>query len=100
VRNLLFADSDRNKPRPIPVSLSQNRKQGHPNIKKNKPVQIPQDPKLLVWVGHSCLPYFAEAPSEAEGEAEGSDAFDLDLDFAEDEQDACSTVEERRFSAA
>jgi hypothetical protein len=29
-----------------------------------------------------------------------SDAFDLDLDLAKDEQDACSTVEERRFSAA
>jgi hypothetical protein len=29
-----------------------------------------------------------------------SDAFDLVLDFAEDEQDLCSTVEERRFSAA
>jgi hypothetical protein len=31
---------------------------------------------------------------------EGSDAFDLDLDFAEDDQDVCSNVEERRFSAA
>jgi hypothetical protein len=29
-----------------------------------------------------------------------SDAFDLDLEVAEDEQDVCSTVEERRFSAA
>ena len=29
-----------------------------------------------------------------------SDAFDFDLDFAEDEQEVCSTVEERRFSAA
>jgi len=29
-----------------------------------------------------------------------SDAFDLDLDLAEDEQDARSTVKERRFSAA
>jgi hypothetical protein len=28
------------------------------------------------------------------------DAFDLDLDFAEDDQDVCSNVEERRFSAA
>jgi hypothetical protein len=38
-------------------------------------------------------------------EAEGSDAFDSDLDFAEDDlaedkRDARSTVEERRFSAA
>ena len=32
--------------------------------------------------------------------AEGSDAFDLDLDSVEDGQDVCSTVEERRFSAA
>jgi hypothetical protein len=29
-----------------------------------------------------------------------SDAFDFDLDLAEDKQDAWSTVEERRFSAA
>ena len=29
-----------------------------------------------------------------------SDAFDFDRDFTEHEQDACSTVEERRFSAA
>jgi hypothetical protein len=29
-----------------------------------------------------------------------SDAFDVDLDLAEDKQDARSTVEERRFSAA
>jgi hypothetical protein len=29
-----------------------------------------------------------------------SDAFDVDLDFAEDEEDVCSIVEERRFSAA
>jgi hypothetical protein len=32
--------------------------------------------------------------------AEGSDAFDRDFDFAEDERDARNTVEERRFSAA
>jgi hypothetical protein len=54
----------------------------------------------IVSVGHSCLPCLAEAPSEAEGEAEGSEAFDLDLDLAGNERDACSTVEERRFSAA
>jgi hypothetical protein len=29
-----------------------------------------------------------------------SDAFDVDFDFAEDEQDEWSTVEERRLSAA
>ena len=29
-----------------------------------------------------------------------SDAFDFDLDLAEDEQDVCSTVEDQRFSAA
>jgi hypothetical protein len=29
-----------------------------------------------------------------------SDAFDVDLDLAEDEREVCSTVEERRFSAA
>jgi len=43
-----------------------------------------------VWVGHS----------SALSEAEGSDAFDLDPDLAEDEQDASSTAEERRFRSA
>ncbi len=43
-------------------------------------------------VGRTLLPALSEA--------EGSDAFDLDLDSAEDEQDVRSTVEERRFSAA
>jgi hypothetical protein len=36
-----------------------------------------------VWVGHSC-------PT----------ALDVDFDFAEDDQDVCSKVEDRRFSAA
>jgi hypothetical protein len=38
-------------------------------------------------------------PSASSGQAV-SDAFDVDFDFAEDKQDARSTVEERRFSAA
>jgi len=53
------------------------------NIKTNKSVEISRGPRALVW-GRTLLP----------------DAFDLDLDFAEDDQDVCSNVEERRFSAA
>jgi hypothetical protein len=75
---------DRHHTSPLfPVSLSQNGKQGYLNIKKTKPVEIPWDPGLLVRVGHSC-------PTP----------FTLILIFAGDKQDACSTVEERRFSAA
>ena len=84
VRDLGFAaTAKRPTPRPIPVSPSQNGKQGHLTIKKNKPVGISRDPELPVWVGHSC-----PTPST------------LILDFPENEQDECSTVEERRFSAA
>jgi hypothetical protein len=66
-----------------PVSPSQNGKQGHLTIKKNKPVGIFRDPRPPVWVGHSC-------PTP----------LTLILDFVKNEQDECSTVEERRFSAA
>jgi hypothetical protein len=84
VRDLGFAaTAKRPTPRPIPVSPSQNGKQGHLTIKKNKPVGIFGDPRLPAWVGHSC-------PTRST----------LILDFAENERDACSTVEERRFSAA
>jgi hypothetical protein len=76
------AIADRPHTRPIPVSPSQNGKQGNLNIEESKPVEIPKPEKASV--GRTLL----------------SDAFDVDLDLAEDKQDACSTVEERRFSAA
>jgi hypothetical protein len=46
----------------------------------------------MASVGRTLLPALSEA--------EGSDAFDVDLDLAEDKQDVRSTVEERRYSAA
>ncbi len=79
----------RRKPCPLfPVSLLRNGKQGYLNIKENKPVEIFRNSQE-VWVAQRSV-----------GRTLLSDAFDLDLDFAENEQDVRSSVEERRFSAA
>jgi hypothetical protein len=84
VRDLGFAaTAKRPTPRPISSIPIPKREARSPEHQKNKPVGIFRDPGPPVWVGHSCPTPLTSI-----------------LDFAENEQDECSTVEERRFSAA